>query len=421
MIRNPWDWYVSWYAFNRKIGMGNPLFRVISDGGMSDFKSTITNLINLGDDSLQSIRYRDALVSILPDSLQDNRGVGLTKNCIRGFVDNETGYYCWLYNRMIGNAKKDRLWVGRFENLNEDFINIMEALDVNEVLSIKEKLKQSERKNSSNHSHYSAYYDDELRDFISLKDQALIDKYFYSFELLTDSKKMINLPDCPSIDGQFKKLSDSEKRFLLIEDGIDVEPINKKLKQIPNQNWVESKSHDSYQYHQKNQSLALVSDDDFRHSNPTFLPNFNYFVDELEPILRIITKHFQNAGYVIRILMAKLPAAKTIAAHCDSGFSLLHCNRIHIPLTTNDKVTFSVGGEKKKMKVGEMWEINNATVHSVINEGETECIHLIIDWVNISTTMMQQAIFQGRPVLPDQPCVCGDRRLFKDCHGRFIS
>src|SRR3546814_8628292 len=25
VVRNPWAWYVSWYAFNRKLGMRNPL------------------------------------------------------------------------------------------------------------------------------------------------------------------------------------------------------------------------------------------------------------------------------------------------------------------------------------------------------------------------------------------------------------
>src|SRR3546814_13697467 len=43
VVRNPWDWYVSWYAFNRKLGMRNPLFIVVSDGGKADFKSTIRN------------------------------------------------------------------------------------------------------------------------------------------------------------------------------------------------------------------------------------------------------------------------------------------------------------------------------------------------------------------------------------------
>ena len=60
LIRNPWDWYVSWYAFNRESenGMNNQLFRIMSDGGSSDFKTTISNLIRIAEDNEQSQYYR---------------------------------------------------------------------------------------------------------------------------------------------------------------------------------------------------------------------------------------------------------------------------------------------------------------------------------------------------------------------------
>ena len=95
MVRNPWDWYVSWYAFNRKATMSNYLFLVLSDGGQLDFKSTVTNLVNLGDNTRQSEHYRNALISIIPETMEGNQGVGLTKSCIRNFSDNKT---------MIGSA-----------------------------------------------------------------------------------------------------------------------------------------------------------------------------------------------------------------------------------------------------------------------------------------------------------------------------
>ena len=32
VVRNPWDWYVSWYAFNNLRGVRNPLFNIVSRG-----------------------------------------------------------------------------------------------------------------------------------------------------------------------------------------------------------------------------------------------------------------------------------------------------------------------------------------------------------------------------------------------------
>ena len=54
---------------------------------------------------------------------------------------------------------------------------------------------------------------------------------------------------------------------------------------------------------------------------------------------------------------------------------------MHIPIITNDKVVFAVGGQEKYMQVGELWEINNELVHTVANHGDEDRIHLIIDWV----------------------------------------
>src|SRR3546814_5426756 len=144
--------------------MRNPLFIVVSDGGKSDFKSTIRNLVNLGNDSAQSRAYRTALAAVLPAEFGTDRGAGLTRACIEGFNDSEHGYYSWLFNRMLGGAESARLHVARFENLEPDFIAIMHRLGVAESAAIEAALQTSEKKNASSHSHYSQYYDDELRE-----------------------------------------------------------------------------------------------------------------------------------------------------------------------------------------------------------------------------------------------------------------
>ena len=80
--------------------------------------------------------------------------------------------------------------------------------------------------------------------------------------------------------------------------------------------------------------------------------------------------------------MVKLKARKRIPPHVDAGMSLNLAKRIHVPIVTTDEVVFTVGGEIKKMREGEMWEINNSQKqHSVHNKSRHDRIHLIFDYV----------------------------------------
>ena len=40
------------------------------------------------------------------------------------------------------------------------------------------------------------------------------------------------------------------------------------------------------------------------------------------------------------------------------------------------------------MKVGELWEINNSKYHSVVNDGDTDRIHMIIDFKVVKTSLL---------------------------------
>jgi Flp pilus assembly protein TadD len=52
-----------------------------------------------------------------------------------------------------------------------------------------------------------------------------------------------------------------------------------------------------------------------------------------------------------------------------------------MPIVTNGDVVFHVGGQEINMQAGELWEINNGTVHGVDNRGTEDRVHLIVDWM----------------------------------------
>jgi hypothetical protein len=95
----------------------------------------------------------------------------------------------------------------------------------------------------------------------------------------------------------------------------------------------------------------------------------------------IIESWYPPAGTIIRALAAKLLPGGKIDPHRDSHPSFNCGHRIHVPITTNPRVRFTVDGRPFKLEVGQCYEINNRMMHSVANKGDTDRIHFIFDYV----------------------------------------
>jgi hypothetical protein len=138
---------------------------------------------------------------------------------------------------------------------------------------------------------------------------------------------------------------------------------------------------ETYKVHQHTKTIPIIFDKDFKHNNPTYHSNYKNYKKDLKKFEKFFTTKF-GQGYIIRAILVNLLAKKNIPEHIDKGFSLDACKRVHIPIITNAKVFFNVGGEKINLKKGELWEINNSQkTHSVENKSKYDRVHLIIDWV----------------------------------------
>jgi hypothetical protein len=88
-------------------------------------------------------------------------------------------------------------------------------------------------------------------------------------------------------------------------------------------------------------------------------------------------------GFIFRAMLVMLPSGKSVLPHVDKGTSFNIPKRLHIPIKTNRSCYFTVGEITKILGEGEVWEINNNGIrHGVSNLGDTDRIHLIVDWVN---------------------------------------
>jgi|694.fasta_scaffold01463_19 hypothetical protein len=145
-------------------------------------------------------------------------------------------------------------------------------------------------------------------------------------------------------------------------------------------NWDEYTFRQTDRYGQADtKTIPLIWSEDFLEN--TTWKSYEIFKDSLIEIENNLIQ-LLGEGKIEVALLINLPKNKKILPHIDSGDEhFFKTKRIHIPITTNDKCNFIVGGETVQMKQGEIWEIDNAyKVHSVNNNGKTDRIHLLIDY-----------------------------------------
>jgi hypothetical protein len=101
----------------------------------------------------------------------------------------------------------------------------------------------------------------------------------------------------------------------------------------------------------------------------------------LEPVLAKATEPYGYAdGSFPRIMLARMAPGGVIHPHRDANPAAKWPHKIHLPLTTNEKVTFFVDGVGYHFPVGRAVEVNNMALHAVKNEGDTDRIHLIFEY-----------------------------------------
>jgi hypothetical protein len=85
----------------------------------------------------------------------------------------------------------------------------------------------------------------------------------------------------------------------------------------------------------------------------------------------------------MRCLLAMLPGGAEIAPHVDRGAPYFSQTlRIHVPVVTHEQVWMFCDGRSYRMAAGEIWALNNSTVHAVWNADPARArIHLICDFL----------------------------------------
>ncbi len=79
-------------------------------------------------------------------------------------------------------------------------------------------------------------------------------------------------------------------------------------------------------------------------------------------------------------MLARMAPGGVIHPHRDQNPAAKWPHKIHVPILTNEGVTYFVDGKAYSMAEGEAVEVNNMGLHAVENHGDTDRIHLIFEY-----------------------------------------
>ena len=114
------------------------------------------------------------------------------------------------------------------------------------------------------------------------------------------------------------------------------------------------------------------------------LPLWNEWKPLIQPVLDAAVIPYGYArGVFPRVMLARMAPGGVIHPHQDENPAAKWPHKIHVPLQTNDDVTFYVDGVAYHLAEGEAVEVNNMGVHAVENRGATHRIHLIFEYYDL--------------------------------------
>jgi len=170
LVRNPWDWHVSWYHYlmgagrpdehRDRVRAMNPWFVELSDGFTADFAATMRRL------------YDPRVARTVPAG-------SVVRTATEQGVDLLTLH---LRRQTAAGEAERRLTMGRFENLRGDFYEFLTGHAVPLSEKFRKDLFERPPVNRSSRSRFQDYYDGGLRDLIGRFAAEIITRYGYSFE-----------------------------------------------------------------------------------------------------------------------------------------------------------------------------------------------------------------------------------------------
>lgn len=165
---------------------------------------------------------------------------------------------------------------------------------------------------------------------------------------------------------------------------VDISALSERILSQDEQAWREQLlRQQTYEVHRDTESIVMLFCDESWPKGEIYRDSgWDRLSDVAEPFMDdIIAAHYEPGGKILRAMAAKLKAQGNIPPHRDKLRSFHMGHRIHVPITTNPGVRYTIGGKPFRFDVGKAYELNNQMKHSVINMGTEDRITFIFDYV----------------------------------------
>ncbi|HEX6688961.1 MAG TPA: hypothetical protein VF085_09895 [Solirubrobacterales bacterium] len=196
-IRNPWDWYVSWYTYIdellsdskqrdalEQIRSRNILFRRLFPAGSdSDDKAAGNGFAATIRRACSGVLKPEDRAKLAPSMW----GFDSVEMLLAGY----DFYSAAVMSTFGAGLNSDLLTVGRYESLVEDLeLFIEREAGVKLTIAAKSRIRAMAPVGASRRGPYRDYYDNELRETVSSSCRELIERFDYSSQVLeADAQK----------------------------------------------------------------------------------------------------------------------------------------------------------------------------------------------------------------------------------------
>jgi len=213
-VRNPWDWYVSVWAYgcdgegvlyNRLTGSR----KIPGHGYRKSFFSGLSNCLHelcrprrpwreTYTDSSSPVLFRRWLTALLDPGRSRGLGENYGRSSLNRFAGFYTYRYCYLFHRTLEHLHDGTIHnretlreadeklniiqhMLQTEKLTAGILELFESAGISLDIDIREKILKLDRTNpSSRNKDYSFYYDRETSDLVGQRDTLIVEKYGYS-------------------------------------------------------------------------------------------------------------------------------------------------------------------------------------------------------------------------------------------------
>lgn len=180
-VRNPYDWWVSWYHFMQTRGWFNPIARAAVVAGKSAFPDMLEFII-------ESHQAGSPAAATVDRMLQDYaKAMGTEQNDfdekMTGHMrSHQCGILSWRYAFQLEGVSDDQLSVIRQESLLDDLQKVLAKVDCELQPDQRQQLINLPRANTTQRkANYREYYNESSQQSVASLDKMILDKFSYEF------------------------------------------------------------------------------------------------------------------------------------------------------------------------------------------------------------------------------------------------